>query len=135
MIHRRIESKWAAVGPDWYRNAACRNTNSDQFTPVIETSVTLAKIKKEFCDICPVRERCLQFAIISGDRGYWGGTSTAERTAMRRVRSRSKCPITTCRAPDPVILGTYQVCIRCGASWQTDKDAPEMRGPEPISAA
>lgn len=117
-----VESVWAATGPDWYRDALCKATNSDEFSPTVETAASLAQIKSSFCDICPVRDRCLQFAIISGDRGYWGGTSTAERAAMRRKRTRAKCPITTCRAPEPVEVGAYQVCLRCGASWQTDRE-------------
>lgn len=116
------ENKWAAVGPDWYREAACKDTNSDLFTPAVETPKLLAEVKREFCDHCPVRERCLQFAIISGDYGFWGGTTTTERRAMKRTRSRAKCPITTCRASEPVVIGVYQVCLRCGASWQALRD-------------
>lgn len=117
------ESKWAATGPDWYRSAACKDTNSDDFTPLVETLAALTAVKEEFCDHCPVRERCLQFAIIHKEKGFWGGTSTAERSAMKRVRTRSKCPISSCRAPEPVRVGEYQVCLRCGASWQTE-DTP-----------
>lgn len=114
------ENKWAATGPDWYRSAACKDTNSNDFTPAVETPSALLKVKENYCDHCPVRERCLQFAIISGEKGFWGGTSTAERSAMKRVRTRAKCPISTCRAPEPVRIGTYQVCLSCGASWQTE---------------
>lgn len=119
------ENVWAATGPDWYREARCKNTNSDEFSPAVETAIGLAKVKAAFCDLCPVRDRCLQFAIINGDRGYWGGTSTAERMAMRRTRTRAKCPITSCRAPEPVVVGLYQVCLRCGASWQADREAAD----------
>lgn len=118
----QAENKWAATGPDWYRNALCKNTNSDQFTPTVETPALLKQIKEEFCDHCPVQHRCLQFAIVHSDRGFWGGTTTAERTALKRTRSRAKCPISTCRAPEPVVLGLYQICLRCGASWQSDHD-------------
>ena len=138
MVDVMAESKWAAIGPDWYRDAACAHTDSDQFSPVVESLAALAKVREEFCDHCPVRDRCLQSAIINDDRGFWGGTTTSERQAMRRIRSRAKCPIASCRAPDPVILGAYQVCIRCGASWQTDKAAPapqriaDVSLPEPV---
>lgn len=113
-------SKWAATGPDWYRDALCKNTNSDLFTPAIETPAALAEIKSEYCDHCPARDRCLQFAIINGDRGFWGGTSTSERAAMRRVRTRAKCPISSCKGREVVLVETYQICLRCGASWQVD---------------
>ena len=116
------ENKWAATGPDWYRNAACKNTNSDEFIPAVETLSGLMRIKNTFCDHCPVQDRCLQFAVINDERGFWGGTSTSERAAMRRVRARAKCPISTCRAPEPVQIGAYQVCLRCGASWQAERE-------------
>lgn len=120
------ENKWAVTGPDWYRDALCKNVKDDRFAPPVETPALLAEIKAAFCDHCPVIHRCLQFAIIGGDRGFWGGTTTAERTALRRTRSRAKCPISICRAPEPVILGLYQICLRCGASWQAERetDAP-----------
>lgn len=121
------ENKWAAVGPDWYRDAACKNTNSDLFSPKVETDKGLAEVKEAFCDHCPVRERCLQFAIINDDCGYWGGTSTAERRRMKRTRARAKCPISTCQTKMPVVIGLYQVCLACGASWQaerSDEDEP-----------
>lgn len=119
----QAENKWAATGPDWYRMAACKSTNSDLFTPAIETPKLLAEIKQAFCDRCEVRDRCLQFAIISGDHGFWGGTTTAERTALRRTRARAKCPISTCKAPSPVVLGHYQVCLSCGASWRAEQES------------
>jgi len=115
------ESMWAAVGPDWYRDAVCANKDPDLFSPAVETPKGLEEVKSAFCDRCPVRERCLQFAIIHDGRGYWGGTLTSERLAMKRTRSRAKCPITACRAPEPVVVGRYQVCLRCGASWQAEK--------------
>lgn len=122
----QTESKWAATGPDWYQKAACKDTNSDAFTPSVETPKLLAEVQQAFCDHCDVRNRCLQSAIINGDHGFWGGTTTKERTALKRTRSRAKCPIATCRASEPVVLGLYQICLRCGASWQSDHevDAP-----------
>jgi hypothetical protein len=122
----QAENKWAAVGPDWYHQAKCKGTNADVFTPAVETPQLLEEVKRSFCDLCPVKDRCLQNAIIHGDHGFWGGTTTAERVALKRTRSRAKCPMTTCRAPEPVVLGLYQVCLRCGASWQAERseDAP-----------
>lgn len=117
------ENKWAAVGPDWYREAACRNTNSDLFIPDIESAHGLEYVKGAYCNGCPVRYRCLQFAVITGDRGYWGGTSTAERLAMKRVRTRARCPIVSCRAPEPVAVGEYQICLSCAASWPRELPA------------
>lgn len=125
MVPSMVENIWAATGPDWYADALCKSVMSDLFTPTIETARGLEEVKSQYCDHCPARERCLQFAIIHGDRGYWGGTLSSDRQAMRRVRTRAKCPITSCKAPEPVLIGLYQVCLRCGASWQAERATEE----------
>jgi WhiB family redox-sensing transcriptional regulator len=38
------------------------------------------------CAGCPVRERCLDYAIEHVEIGVWGGTSERERRGMRRTR-------------------------------------------------
>ncbi len=67
--------------PEWYDEAACTGVETDAFFP--EVGGTKA-ITREFCDECPVREECLQYALDNHMHGIWGGTSTAERRAMRR---------------------------------------------------
>ncbi|MER7688437.1 WhiB family transcriptional regulator [Streptomyces sp. NPDC097610] len=37
---------------------------------------------------CPVRERCLQWALDVGQVGIWGGTTESERRATRRRSAR-----------------------------------------------
>ncbi|MDP9403221.1 MAG: WhiB family transcriptional regulator [Actinomycetota bacterium] len=37
------------------------------------------------CDLCPVQEECLAFALREGVEGIWGGSSTSERKAIRQA--------------------------------------------------
>lgn len=39
---------------------------------------------------CPVKDRCLEFALENGERwGIWGGTSERERRGLQRTRKRA----------------------------------------------
>lgn len=123
-----MESIWTANKTHWRDEALCGGARPEQFTPTVETPEGLAKVRSRYCDHCPVMETCLNSAIIHNDAGYWGGTTTAQRRAMRRTRSRSKCPL--CGSPNLVRVphGTndgedipYEVCLSCAASWKADE--------------
>lgn len=44
---------------------------------------------KEFCDRCPVRTKCLDYALEHGENdGIWGAMTKDERRAERRRRQR-----------------------------------------------
>lgn len=38
-----------------------------------------SKRAKELCRGCPVRKRCLEYALIYGEQGIWGGTTEDDR--------------------------------------------------------
>jgi WhiB family transcriptional regulator, redox-sensing transcriptional regulator len=43
------------------------------------------------CRICPVRERCLQWALDNGEReGIWGGTTPGGRRQLRKARAEAR---------------------------------------------
>jgi WhiB family redox-sensing transcriptional regulator len=43
---------------------------------------------KAVCAACPARVRCLEWALEAGEsEGVWGGTTPAERVAIRRRRA------------------------------------------------
>lgn len=70
----------------WRDDAACRNTDPDVFFPVGTTGEAVAENKAAIavCQRCPVRERCLEFAMATNQRdGVWGGTSEEDRRRMR----------------------------------------------------
>ncbi len=75
---------------DWRDDAACRHTAPDLFFPVGSTGQAVEQIAaaKAVCARCPVREPCLEFALLTHqDAGVWGGTSEDERRAIRRAQA------------------------------------------------
>ncbi len=73
---------------DWRGDAACRGLDPDLFFPVGTAGPALGQINraKRVCAGCPVRARCLDWALVTGqDAGVWGGTSEDERRALRRA--------------------------------------------------
>jgi hypothetical protein len=117
-------SLYAANNPNWVEDALCGGQPTELFFPIVESDSDLEKINRNFCNHCPVRLLCLNSAIIHGDSGYWGGMTSAQRRSIRRIRSRSKCPV--CLSVNMVAVGEHEVCVGCGASWKAD-DRPTVR--------
>ncbi|SBT94154.1 WhiB family transcriptional regulator, redox-sensing transcriptional regulator [Streptomyces sp. DI166] len=72
---------------DWRDRAACRREDPDLFFPIGTSGPALIQTAraKAVCGRCPVRERCLRWALETGQAvGVWGGTSEVERLALRR---------------------------------------------------
>jgi WhiB family redox-sensing transcriptional regulator len=70
----------------WRDDAACRNTNPDLFFPVGSTGEAVEETTAAIalCRRCPVREECLEFAMVTNQRdGIWGGMSEEDRRRMR----------------------------------------------------
>ncbi|NDG20123.1 MAG: WhiB family transcriptional regulator, partial [Betaproteobacteria bacterium] len=44
---------------------------------------------KKLCDICVVRQKCLDYAIDNDCVGVWGGLTTVERRNQIRLRRRA----------------------------------------------
>jgi WhiB family transcriptional regulator, redox-sensing transcriptional regulator len=122
-----MESVWRALRTDWQDQALCviNRVNPDDFSPVVETDSGLARINARWCDHCPVKDHCLNSALINNNSGFWGGTSTVQRKALRRTRARAKCPL--CTSSNVVPTGEHEVCISCGASWKTDQRPEDRR--------
>lgn len=71
---------------DWMSEAACQGVDSDLFFPERGDAVSGAKA---VCRRCPVREDCLEHALVNHEHhGIWGGTSERERKRIRRIRAR-----------------------------------------------
>lgn len=69
---------------NWMDLAACKNIDPDTFFPTDTKGVTIAK---KICQVCIVREYCLEFAIETNQyNGVWGGTSERERRRIVRAR-------------------------------------------------
>lgn len=74
---------WAPT-PDWFRAAACKGMDPTLFFPERGEPTAPAK---QVCAGCEVREKCLEFALLTGEKtGVWGGVSEKERRRLRGWR-------------------------------------------------
>ncbi|WP_308014158.1 WhiB family transcriptional regulator [Streptantibioticus parmotrematis] len=83
----------AARPRDWRDSAGCRDEDPELFFPIGNAGPALLQIDeaKAVCRRCPVMERCLQWALDTGETsGVWGGLAEAERRSMRRRASRDR---------------------------------------------
>ena len=64
-------------------NAECRGLDPELF--YAEGGAAVAKAKA-VCARCPLRMKCLEWAIAREEFGVWGGTTARERAAIRRER-------------------------------------------------
>lgn len=72
--------------PEWMTAAACNGADLNLFFPAPGQS---SKPAVAYCRRCPVRERCLDYALGYADRdlpGIWGGLSENQRNKLRRTR-------------------------------------------------
>jgi WhiB family redox-sensing transcriptional regulator len=76
----------ATLDPEVLRDAACGDQNLQLFYPEpgdLETE----RAAKRVCAGCPVREPCLEMALVTGDQhAILGGTTPQERGRLRRHR-------------------------------------------------
>lgn len=71
----------------WQNRAACRGVDTDIFFPATDEE---AEPAKEICGVCPVREACLEHALVAREReGVWGGATERERRRIIRQRRKS----------------------------------------------
>jgi WhiB family transcriptional regulator, redox-sensing transcriptional regulator len=74
--------------PAWWReSAACRQADPELFFPIssIGRGAVEAQQAKAVCARCPVRPRCLDFALATGQEfGIWGGYDERELRLLRR---------------------------------------------------
>ena len=94
-----------AIEPDdrsWQDYANCLGVDPDLFFPERGASTREAK---EVCRGCVVREDCLEYALVNGEKfGIWGGMSERERRRLRRQRAlarRAGRPPSALAAPAP----------------------------------
>lgn len=83
----------------WAEHAACRGMPTEWFYSWgtgrrnHAAKVRPRPVRQEVvdaCNRCPVREACLTHAIAHWEDGYWGGTSTDQRTQMRAAGARRR---------------------------------------------
>jgi len=68
-------------------DAACREVPTRFFFPEVADDPRSAAYVAMFCDLCPVRSECLEWALTNHERyGIWGGKTETERRAILRQR-------------------------------------------------
>ena len=74
----------------WQTRANCLGVDPDFFCPERGASTREAKA---VCRACVVREDCLEYALVNGEKfGIWGGLSERERRRLRRQRALAHRP-------------------------------------------
>ncbi len=80
----------ASAESDWRQKAECKeHHNPDIFFPIGTTGPALDQTEeaKAVCQVCPVKNDCLEWAITTHqDSGVWGGQSEEERRALIKAR-------------------------------------------------
>ena len=73
-------------GPtDWRTRAACLRDDADLFPPDCTAGPDIDRAK-QICRGCPVRARCLDWALSNGiASGIWGGRTKEQRHEMGRL--------------------------------------------------
>src|SRR3954454_5744361 len=72
----------------WQGQANCLGVDPDLFFPERGASTREAK---SVCRGCVVREECLEYALVTGEKfGIWGGLSERERRRIRRQRAGAR---------------------------------------------
>lgn len=75
---------------DWRDDAECRRHAPDLWFPVGDNQLARSQAAeaKSICGRCPVRIRCLSWALETRqDQGVWGGMTEKERLALHKRRS------------------------------------------------
>ncbi|MCZ7526462.1 MAG: WhiB family transcriptional regulator [Acidimicrobiia bacterium] len=71
----------------WRQLARCRGSDAELFYPAEDDDADEAK---EICTLCPVRQACLEHALVAREKiGVWGGLTERERRRILRRRRRS----------------------------------------------
>jgi WhiB family redox-sensing transcriptional regulator len=75
---------WATAIPAWMENATCTSSDPDLWFSSNPFEIEAAK---KSCRSCPVRDKCLEFALENNERyGVWGEKSPTQRERIKTKR-------------------------------------------------
>ena len=68
----------------WMELGTCRNAPQEQFFPEKTFGGNAyKKVIETYCNVCPVKNSCFNFALDNFEMGIWGGTTARGRAAIR----------------------------------------------------
>lgn len=69
---------------NWRQRSACSGLDTEMFFPASDAEAAAAQA---VCATCPVRDQCLEWALVTRQEdGVWGGLTDNERRRLRRRR-------------------------------------------------
>jgi WhiB family redox-sensing transcriptional regulator len=86
---RELPTEGGLAIVEWWELAACAAGDGERFFPEGQSLARQIAEAKAVCHECPVRSRCLSWALTMDVSGVWGGHSQRERRSMRRRRKRA----------------------------------------------
>jgi WhiB family redox-sensing transcriptional regulator len=98
-LPRPVAESW-----DWQLDAACRDADPAVFFYLDnergEPRADRVRAAKKICLRCPVRARCLNYALDAREtHGIWGGYTGDERRKLRRLREAESSSTSTHKEP------------------------------------
>lgn len=108
----------AARTLNWMSRAACQQADPELFFPigtVTDQAARQVKAAKAVCGPCPVRVRCLSYALEAMPEGIWGGTTVDERRAARRRPFRQQVNAQFRDTASAAMTGESATCAGHGA--------------------
>ena len=123
----RTGRKHLMLDTSWQEYANCLGVDPDLFFPERGASTREAK---EVCRGCVVRDDCLEFALINGEKfGIWGGMSERERRRIRRQRAvdRQRASARRSGVPPAVVAGRCRGWAFCPPRGAERPRAPAAR--------
>jgi WhiB family redox-sensing transcriptional regulator len=96
---------------EWMSDALCATTAPDAFFPEGNESAAIAKA---ICARCPVKQKCLDYAVATRENeGVWGGLTPPER---RKLWISNPVPVGRLTPPRAADWGDVLSAYRAGAS-------------------
>ena len=82
-----VRNEAADTETGWMKRARCARVRGAVMFP---TDAVGQAVARDVCAGCPVRERCLEYALANRiDHGTWGGCSERERRRLLKERKAS----------------------------------------------
>jgi WhiB family redox-sensing transcriptional regulator len=119
-----------SIKHDWRDRAACAGLDTNFFFPEGsgETGKREYRAAKLVCAGCPVKQQCLDYAVLLGlgpGTGVYGGTTPTERAAAIKVARKraSNCPRCMNLFVEERTKLSQHLCPRCNAADEIGDDA------------